>query len=168
MKYTKELLEEAAARSFSIAGVLRELGIAWAGGTHAHISRRLKALEVDTSHFTGSAHSRGGHAPNRHPPEQILIARPPLSRRAETKRLRRALLEIGVAHACAECGIDAVWRGKPLILHVDHINGDHCDSRRENLRFLCPNCHTQTFNYAGRSSNRRATQSGSDQPAQPG
>jgi hypothetical protein len=41
------------------------------------------------------------------------------------------------------------------VLHVDHIKGDFCDSRPENLRFLCPNCHTQTFTYAGRSANRR-------------
>ncbi|WP_420855874.1 HNH endonuclease [Thermoactinospora rubra] len=42
------------------------------------------------------------------------------------------------------------WQGKPPTLHVDHINGDRLDNRPENLRFLCPNRHSQTGNYAGR------------------
>jgi len=37
---------------------------------------------------------------------------------------------------------------KPLTLHLDHENGDHRDCRKENLRWLCPNCHTQTATYA--------------------
>ncbi|WP_205703061.1 hypothetical protein [Janibacter indicus] len=52
MKYTKELLEEAAANSTSVAGILRFLGLRQAGGTQAHIGRMLKKLEADTSHFT--------------------------------------------------------------------------------------------------------------------
>ena len=43
------------------------------------------------------------------------------------------------------------WAGNPIILHLDHINGIHNDNRLENLRFLCPNCHTQTETYSGRN-----------------
>ena len=58
-KYTRELLTEAAANSISIAGVLRYLEIPVAGGTHAHISRKLKQLGIDTSHFKKVAPNRG-------------------------------------------------------------------------------------------------------------
>lgn len=53
---------------------------------------------------------------------------------------------------CARCGIDR-WRGEPLSLALHHINGDGRDNRLVNLELLCPNCHSQTDNFAGR--NRR-------------
>jgi hypothetical protein len=48
--------------------------------------------------------------------------------------------------------MESTWRGRPLVLHVDHIDGRLWDCRPENLRFLCPNCHSQTPTYAGRKS----------------
>lgn len=45
---------------------------------------------------------------------------------------------------CSRCGQGNVWNGKPLVLQIDHENGDNGDHRPENLRLLCPNCHTQT------------------------
>lgn len=151
MKYTKDRLTEAVANSTSIAGVMRFLGVVPAGGTHAHLSRRIKKFEIDTSHFTGSAHSKGLPAPNRLTPGQILVERPTGSARAKPHLLRRALVEAGMPYVCALCGIPPSWNGLSLTLHVDHIDGNRCDSRIENLRFLCPNCHSQTANWAGRN-----------------
>jgi hypothetical protein len=75
-KYTPELLAEAAAASFSIAGVLRYLGVVQAGGSHAHISRLLKRFEIDTSHFTGQGWLRGQRPGPTRPPEELLVLRP--------------------------------------------------------------------------------------------
>ena len=154
-KYTKELLTEAAANSISIADVLRYLKIPWSGGTQAHISRRLKQLGIDTSHFKRVAPNRGKPSAWRLTPEHVLVVRPPGSRRSPPHVLRRVLRETGVPYACEACGIGAEWNGEPIILHVDHVSGDWLDNRKENLRFLCPNCHSQTPTFAGRLANKK-------------
>jgi hypothetical protein len=76
-KYTRELLTEAVANSISIADVLRYLRIPWSGGTHAHISRKLKQLGIDTSHFKRVAPNRGKPCAWRLAPEHVLVMRPP-------------------------------------------------------------------------------------------
>jgi predicted RNA-binding Zn-ribbon protein involved in translation (DUF1610 family) len=154
-KYTRELLTEAAANSISIADVLRYLQIPWSGGTHAHISRRLKQFGIDTSHFKRVAPNRGKPCAWRLTPEHVLVVRPPGSRRTPPHVLRRVLRESGVPYACEACGVADEWNGKPIILHVDHVSGDWLDNRKENLRFLCPNCHSQTPTFSGRLKNKK-------------
>src|SRR5215469_9952545 len=123
-KYIRELLTEAAANSISIAGVLRYLQIPIAGGTHAHISRKLKQFGIDTSHFLGQAHTRNRPSGRRLAPVQVLVVRAQGSPRPKPHVLRRALRESGVPYACAVCGMGARWNGEPIVLHVDHVNGD--------------------------------------------
>ena len=55
----------------------------------------------------------------------------------------RLIKDLGWEYKCKECGQGDVWKGKKLTLELDHINGINNDHRLENLRFLCPNCHTQ-------------------------
>lgn len=55
---------------------------------------------------------------------------------------------------CSECGLGPKWNGMPLVLQYDHINGINTDQRIENLRTICPNCHTQTDTFAGKNSQK--------------
>jgi ribosomal protein L44E len=48
---------------------------------------------------------------------------------------------------CDECGIEEEWNNKPLSLELDHIDGDKHNNKRTNLRYLCPNCHSQTSTF---------------------
>ena len=86
--------------------------------------------------------------PNGMPLEQLL--RSGKSRHNIKNRLIRAGL---LRNRCDQCGISE-WRGKPLIAHIDHINGIRYDHRLENLRMLCPNCHSQTDSWGGRNRGR--------------
>ena len=55
-----------------------------------------------------------------------------------------------VPYECSECKISK-WNNKPITLQLHHINGNNKDNRFENLCLLCPNCHTQTDTYSGKT-----------------
>ena len=56
---------------------------------------------------------------------------------------------------CAVCGLEPHWNGAELTLQLDHIDGDCCNDEKHNLRWICPNCHTQTDTYTGRNARRK-------------
>ncbi|MQY13926.1 hypothetical protein SRB5_40840 [Streptomyces sp. RB5] len=140
-------LASAVAEAQSMAGVLRALGQPVNTSTRRRISNRIQSLGLSTSHFTGQAHQKGRPSSNRKTAEQILCRRPPGSLRTPARLLRRALHECGVPAVCAECGQGDTWRGRRIVLEIDHRNGDRLDDRPTNLRYLCPNCHSQTATY---------------------
>jgi len=146
IKYTFEVLSEAVANSTSFAGVIRHLGLRQAGGTQTNIIRRVKIFGIDISHFTGSGHTKGKHAYNRLTAKDILVALPEGAARTKSKHLRRALAEVGVPLKCSLCPIGTEWNGLPITLEIDHIDGDWLNNLQDNVRFLCPNCHSQQTN----------------------
>ncbi|HXG65708.1 MAG TPA: HNH endonuclease signature motif containing protein [Blastocatellia bacterium] len=146
-KYTAEVLRPIFESSLSYAEVLRRLGLKQTGGSQANIKRLAQKYGISTAHFLGQARNRGNAhrgGPGKATAEEILVLRDPLAHPEKAYKLRRAMIETGIPFRCALCGIGASWNGKPLMLTIDHINGRRNDNRRENLRFLCPNCHSQT------------------------
>lgn len=72
--------------------------------------------------------------------------------------IKRRLLAAGLLKAaCSECGLYE-WLGERLTAQIDHINGVRDDYRLENLRMLCPNCHSQTPTYGKRNARRPCLQ----------
>uniref|UniRef100_A0AAU2JMU9 HNH endonuclease n=1 Tax=Streptomyces sp. NBC_00049 TaxID=2903617 RepID=A0AAU2JMU9_9ACTN len=154
VKWKREILAEAVAASTNMCEVLRHLGLEVVGGHHTHITHRVKTFGIDTSHF--KLPSPAGRPKARRTPETILVKQDNAhARRQQSEHLKSALATLGVPERCRMCGIEPVWQGEPLPLEVDHIDGDWRNNQPENLRLLCPNCHSTTDTYRGRAKGRR-------------
>lgn len=154
----RDTLEAIVRKSISVAAVLTELGLPPDGRCHREMSRRIRELSLDTSHFQGVGWARGftkqthpsledGARKRRFTNEQVFVENGPL---ITGPRLVDRLLAMGWPYRCSCCGI-VDWCGKRLVLHVDHINGINNDHRLSNLRLLCPNCHSQTETYCNKA-----------------
>ncbi len=66
------------------------------------------------------------------------------------KRVVRRYLKETHGDECSVCGIED-WLGEPINFEIDHSDGDPYNNRPENLRMLCPNCHSQTPTYKNRN-----------------
>jgi len=128
----------------SIKEVLLAMGLKDTGGSRQNIARHIERLEIDTSHFPGRSWWKGKtrelHSKWR-PDDEVFAAGVPFN--ANTKRRFLELVE----YKCVICGLNE-WLGKTLVLQVDHIDGDRMNNVLDNLRLLCPNCHSQTETYA--------------------
>jgi 5-methylcytosine-specific restriction endonuclease McrA len=164
---SREDLTELVRRSLSVAQVLAGLALPVDGRAHHELTHRLERDGIDTTHLRGAGWARGetkathpsvasAAAKNRRTDAEIFVAVSPIG---SNSRLVRRLLAMGWKYECAECRISR-WLDKPLVLHLDHINGIHSDNRLENLRLLCPNCHSQTDTYGNRP--RRGASRASD------
>lgn len=147
VKFTKELLEEAVSKSVSVQDVARiVLGKPVSGNQHQHLKKMISKNNIDTNHFLGQRHNLGIPSNKRKTPDQIFT----IGQRQKSFLLRRALIESGVKYKCSICDINS-WKGSRLNLEIDHIDGNSLDNRIRNLRFLCPNCHSQTSTFGFRS-----------------
>jgi hypothetical protein len=140
----EDRLREAVKHSTSYADVMRSLDLAVNDTNHRRIRRAAARLGIDTSHFkrrSWARPERPAPAPIAH---RVLVVLPPEAGRTNRTQLHRALNEIGLPYVCRSCGNAGEWLGQPITLQIDHVNGDWRDNRRENLRYLCPNCHSLT------------------------
>lgn len=131
------------------------------GETMKSLSKRLG---IPFSTFKRKLKKLGMYVPNQgrrginRPKDEIESKKVPLelvlnnTYKLGTNWLKKRLFDEKIkTEICECCGITDTWNGKKLNLHLDHIDGDKFNNKLDNLRILCPNCHSQTDTYAGKN-----------------
>lgn len=144
---SEDVLRTIVKRSNSRSDVLRELFPAKAlrGYMYERLDNKLNEFSIATDHFapysarTNKVEKKAVLVDNCTAPKSV------------ARRIIRATIDMT---RCVICGLEDTWNGAPLVLQIDHINGRSNDNRIENLRALCPNCHSQTDTYTGRNNKK--------------
>ena len=129
---------------------MRHLGLRAAGGNYRTVARAVELSELDTSHFSGQAWSKGRTRGPSRSLDAYLSNQFPIS----SHRLKLRLIAEGVlVRACNKCK-GREWLGQPIPLELEHRDGNPMNNQLENLELLCPNCHAQTPTYRSRNRKR--------------
>jgi hypothetical protein len=147
LSYTEDEARMAIASSYSWAESLRQLGLCPTGGAWRVLKKYAGIWQIPTDHFDPDLARRRNLRSTSKPLSEILIEHSPAAR----KDVKRRLMAAGLKEPrCELCGQDEIWRGKPLSMILDHINGVRDDHRLENLRMVCPNCAATLDTHCGR------------------
>jgi 5-methylcytosine-specific restriction endonuclease McrA len=150
-KYTDEELIQYSKTCYTYRELLEKLGVSKkSGGVYQQLRRNINRLNLDLSHFKGRSWSKG----------QTIISNPKITSKftidevfidnsnVSRERVKNLILSSNLLeYKCQKCGNVGEWLDETIVLDLDHINGHRQDHRIENLRFLCPNCHSQTKTY---------------------
>jgi hypothetical protein len=151
--WDRERLEGAIIGARDMREVLARLGLDRSARPRLHVAASAYGLVLP--------HGTGGPDREKQRREAVQRTFKKGSHRIGGHRLKRLIRGLDLLpYLCSVCDQSPTWNNQPLVLQIDHINGDAADNRLENLRFLCPNCHSQTDTFAGRNCGRSTVGNG--------
>lgn len=133
--YTNEDIINKAKEVKSIAGLLRKLNLKEVGGNYYTIKRKLQQLNVDTVHLTGRGWNNGERLKD-------------WGKYTRAGRLKPHLIKER-GHSCEHCDLKT-WQNKLIPLELHHQDKNRANNNKDNLKLLCPNCHSLTPRWRGR------------------
>jgi Zn finger protein HypA/HybF involved in hydrogenase expression len=164
----QEDIINACRNNISRQGTLRDLGLNInTNSNNKWIDYHIIKLNIDISHWKGQGHLKGEtHNFNPPVPLEDLLQK---DTHTQSHKLKQRLIKENILeNKCSNinCGISS-WLGNDISLHLDHINGNHSDNTIENLRLLCPNCHSQTDTYCGKNKKKLRIKEETLNPSKP-
>jgi hypothetical protein len=133
--------------------VLKAFGLENKGGNSRTAKQRVSNLNLDTSHFLNRIESsleKRRMTLERFREEWLTENSEKQRNHIKSYLVKFNLLE----YKCFKCLCNGIWQEEPLSLQLEHINGISNDNRLDNLCFLCPNCHSQTSTFSGKSNKK--------------
>jgi hypothetical protein len=149
-KVPDDELVEVASSCTSLKEVMDRYGLRSTGASYRILRERLEGLGVDYEALakSGQRHAAGyAHTKNKKPIEFYLVK----DKEVSSSLIKSRLFKEGLlTNICYECEQGPEWCGKPLVLQLDHIDGDKRNNELSNLRILCAHCHTQTETFGNK------------------
>jgi 5-methylcytosine-specific restriction endonuclease McrA len=146
---TKNQMEDVLLKSKSMREVILSFDLSPNGSSgYRNIKNKIVnlGLEIPKYNYHGEGYKKLRHS------DDIVFCENSTFPRHKLKE--RIIKEKLIQYKCEFCDNDGNWKEKKLSLHIDHKNGVNNDNRMENLRFLCPNCHSQTNTYSGKNNKK--------------
>lgn len=156
-EYTPQELQALLDTSMGYSDLLRKVGLNPKGGNPQTLKKIIEEYNLDETKLNEnrkelySECAKKCHTSQIIPIEDILNNKHPWYQ--SSKLLQRLVNEGYKKYRCEYCGITQ-WNGKKITLHLHHKDGNHSNNELSNLEILCPNCHSQTDTFGGKSSNK--------------
>ncbi len=152
-KWKAEDLNKVVKNSYSLREVIVKLGLVPAGGNYQQVKRVIEEQGLSTKHFTGQGwrKNRTFSFVPRKSLKEILVKNSDF----QSYKLKKRLYREGIKKPeCELCDWAEQAQDGRIPVELDHINGDRKDNRLQNLRILCPNCHSLQSTHRGRNQKR--------------